>query len=880
MPLPPFRRTAAATSCAVACVVAVATPYAQAEGHHAAAVRRAGSISVDGKLDEQVWKSAPAQRGFWQRYPAEGKPPSHDSEFRVVYDDTAIYIGVRAMDAEPHKIKQLLTRRDEMSPSDWILVGIDSYHDKRTAFVFGINAANVQRDWLIYDDGPEDASWDAVWTASARVDAYGWCAEFRIPLSQLRFSGQPEQQWGLQIGRVVGRTGEQTYWSPMPKGENRAVSLFGTLEGIHGVKPGRRLELLPYVTGGGAFGTVDGDNPFDKSASPRGNAGVDVRYGLGSAFTLAASINPDFGQVEADPSQVNLSANELFFPEKRPFFLEGVDIFKFGLGSGDENMEALFYSRRIGAAPHNYPDGDFVDVPKETTIYGATKISGKASGWSLGVLEAVTAEENASVDIAGERHEEVVEPLTNYGLARVKRDFRDGGTQVGAIATAVNRKLSDTPLDALLHDQAYTGGANVNHRFGGQAWNMSAKLTGTYVHGSPEAIEETQRLVRHLYQRPDAHHLELDPTRTSLAGGALVWDLGRNGSTKHWRFATGGDYRTPGYEANDMGFQQGADQLLQWGWAQYREDTPGDTWLQYNANVNAWAYGDTSVQYQGWGGNVNGWGQDNDHWSINGGFNWDLPAWNVQALRGGPALRAEPSINLWSNLNSDDRKPVRGSLSARWWRQWASDSWRGGLSAGVTIQARPNIDVFLGPSVDVNVDDQQYVEEAVDDAGMSHFVFARIRQVVTSMTVRGSWTFSPRLSLQVYAQPFIASGDYQRYSEADNPDAAHYADRFHELYPQELTIDRDEGVGFVDRNYDGTPDYAFSLADFNVRELRSNVVLRWEYLPGSTMFLIWSHGQSDFIENGSYRLGAGLSDLLRAPSEDVVMLKVNYWVGL
>jgi hypothetical protein len=861
-------------------VPVIDVPDAPPAARSTSAIRRTGPIALDGVMREADWANAPVASEFWQRFPIEGGPPAFATEFRVVYDDAALYVGVRAHDPEPDKIKRLLTRRDEMSPSDWILVGVDSYHDRRTAFVFGLNAAGVQRDWLVYDDFREDPSWDAVWTAGAQIDDQGWSAEFRIPLSQLRFSSAPEQEWGLQVARVVGRTGEQDYWAAMPKAENRTVSKFGTLGGLTGVKPGRRLELLPYVSAGAEIGRLDDSDPFDARAEPLGNLGVDVRYGLGSAFTLAASINPDFGQVEADPSQVNLSANELFFPEKRPFFLEGVDIFQFPLAGGDDLSQTLFYTRRIGASPHGSADGDYVDQPTATTIFGAAKVSGKAGGWSIGLLEAVTAEEEARVDVGGVRSETIVEPLTNYALARVKRDFRDGDTQVGAVVTAVHRKLDGTGLDDELHDQAYTGGAELRHRFWNQAYVLNARLTGSWVHGAPAAIEDTQRQIRHLYQRPDASYVELDPDATSLAGYGLVVDFGRSGTTRHWRWAVGTDNRSPGFEANDLGFHHGADFLIGWAWAQYREDKPGKTVLAWNVNWNGFAFADYEPQVDGYGGNVNGWAQFTNHWSVNAGIAAEHPLWDIARLRGGPALRGSPTFNTWLNINSDDRKRVRAWGSTGFWRQPASDSWNAYGDLGVTIQARPNIDIFLGPSGRVVVDDTQYVDEVADTGGMPHYVFARIRQVSAGLTLRGSWTFSPRLSLQFYAQPFVAAGRYKEYREAADTYAASYEDRFHEYTAAEITIDRDAEEARVDRNLDGAPDYTFGLGDFNFRALRSNVVMRWEYKPGSTVFLIWSHGQTDVDPDGRFDLASGMRGMLTAPSEDVVMVKVNYWVGL
>jgi hypothetical protein len=853
------------------------------------AARRSTAIRVDGKLDEAAWATAPATRGFWQRFPNEGQPPELDTEFRVLYDDEAVYVGVHAHDDRPHEIRGLLTRRDVMSASDWILIALDSYHDRRTAFVFAINPAGVQRDLLIFDDAQEDSSWDAVWTAATAVGDRGWVAEFRIPLSQLRFAALERQEWGLQVLRQVGRSGEETAWTPMPRSSPKVVSSFGVLGGLDNVKQRQRMELLPYVSAGaGLLEDTDSDDPFDSTGELRGNVGLDVKYGLGSAFTLAATINPDFGQVEADPSQVNLSGRELFFPEKRPFFLEGIDIFRYSLGQGDGDgsVESLFYTRRIGAAPRlpASDDWDYTDEPENTTIYGAAKISGKtAGGWSFGLLDALTAEETADYlddedPAMPVRRSRIIEPLTNYAVARVRKDLRAGKTQFGAVMTAVNRDLEGYAAD-YLHDQAYTGGVEVTHRFADDTWSTNLRLAGTWVHGSEAAIEETQRKLRHLYQRPDAEHVELDPTRTSLAGTALLFEIGKIDGG-HWRFATGGDTRTPGFEANDLGFQRTGDYYVQWIWAQYRDDKPGGQLASYSVNLNGWGVTDWAPQLNNIGGNVNGGVTLKNQWGGGGGISVDRPYWSVAALRGGPALRSEPAWNVWGNLRSDPRRTVAFTSDGWLWRRGAGDSWEAGGNAGLTVQARSNLDVFVGPSFEVRTEDQQYIDELTDEADAPHYVFGRIRQVVTGMTVRGSWTFSPALSLQVYAQPYIASGVYAGYKEASDPGSRRYEDRYHEYATGEIAIDRANESISIDRNRDGQSDFTFDLPDFNFRELRSNVVLRWEYLPGSAVFFIWSHGRSEEVSDGRYRGWDDLSALAQATGEHLVMVKANYWIGL
>jgi hypothetical protein len=860
---------------------APAHPEPDAAGRRLRATRRRADIRIDGRLDDPGWQQVPVTGDFVQRFPHDGAAPSHATEFRVVYDDQAIYVGVRAHDSAPAEIRSLLTRRDQASASDSILVGLDTYGDRRTAFVFGINPAGVQRDLLIFDDTQSDDSWDAVWSGAAAIDDQGWTAELRIPLSQLRFSAGDRQRWGLQVVRTVGRSREESAWSPWPRTSSQVVSRFGVLEGIAGLRPGRRLELLPYVTSGLAMAAVDPGDPFAAAVAGRLDVGLDLKYGLSSAFTLAAAVNPDFGQVEADPSHVNLSALEIFLPEKRPFFLEGTDIFRFGLQQGNGAGEGLFYTRRIGAPPHldGRAAATYADQPAATTIYGAAKISGKTEGgWSIGVLEAVTAEERATLaEPDGAREALVVEPLSNYAVVRVLRTLREGRSTVAGVVTSVHRHLETPELAARLHDQAYSGGVDASHRFGGERWGTSAKLYGSWVHGSPEALLYDQTRIRHLYQRPDAHHLTLDPTRTSLAGAGLLWDLGRWNHPR-WNFGAGGDVRSAGLELNDLGFQHGADFAVQWLWLGYRDQVPSAQVVSWGAEGSVFAAADTSPLLTGAGGNVSAYVTLANYWNLAGGGNLNHNRWDVAALRGGPRLRAEDAWSVWGNLSSDGRKRVSAGSSAWLSRRPASDSWRASLGAWVWIQARSNLEVRLGPELSTGVEDRQYVATLEDPAGAPAYLFARLDQVTAAMTVRAGWTFSPRLSLQLYAQPFLASGGYRALKLAADTYARDYAGRFDVLGPDRVR--EVEGTYQIDRDGDGVADLALGRPDFTVRQLRSNLVLRWEYRPGSAVFLIWSHGRSGFDDDGRLRPGHDLAELGRERGEHVVMVKANYWMGL
>ncbi len=860
--------------------LAVAPAYADdvvAPTLRAHAVRRSGPVTIDGHLDESVWDAAPKHSGFTQRFPKDGIKASYETRFAILYDDEAIYVGVWADDPDPAKIRRLLTRRDVDSPADAIAVGIDSYNDKRTAYVFQLNAAGVQRDWLMFDDSNADDTWDAVWTGDVSITDKGWTAEFRIPLNQLRFAGSREShEWGFQVLRVVSHTQEQATWSPWPRSASEVVSKFGVVDGIDHVKPGRRLELLPYMTGGIQQTPIEAGDPLNKSVSGSGNVGLDLKYGLGPAFTLSATINPDFGQVEADPSQVNLSGNELFFAEKRPFFLEGMDLFRLPIGPGDNPVEGAFYSRRIGAPAPGLPDDyQYMNAPASTRIYTAAKLTGKTHGWSVGALEAVTGEQDAKIiDADGNMHEPIVAPLTNYLVARVKRDLREGKTSIGASATAVNRQLDGTGLEGLLHDQAYTAGAQFEHRWAKNAWALYFHAVGSYVHGSEDAIAETQLSQRHLYQRPDRTNNHFDPTRTSLTGSGMTWKIGQLGDTKHWRFGFGGDIQTLGLELNDMGFQNGSDRMVTFYWGEYHDNEPGDDVLNWNFNSDVFTYSNLEPTLGDIGFECNGHVQLVNYWSLNMGCNATTSHYALTAMRGGPLLRLDNRYNGWININTDNRKALQVSMFVRAGWTPAADELDNGVELGVTVQARSNIDVFLGPSWSYTNDPMQYVEEAADEMGHPHYVFAHIEQKNLGMTTRVNWTFSPKLSLQAYAQPFIATGRYSEYKDVDHPYAEKFRDRFTPI-DQHARLNPD---GTFQVNQNGM--YSFTRPDFSFRQLRSTVVLRWEYRPGSSIFAIWSHGRTSQTDDGRFRLGEDLRGLAGADQENLVMVKANYWIGL
>jgi hypothetical protein len=840
------------------------------------AIRVSGhEIRIDGRAVEAAWQQAPVATDFVQFEPEEGQPATERTDARVLYGDDALYVAIRAYDRDPSGIVGQLTRRDQQSYSDQVAVIVDSYFDRRTAFHFAVNPVGVKQDIYRFDDTGEDSGWDAVWDVATTRDDQGWTAEFRIPYSQLRFRDAQVQTWGINFARTIARRDETDVWAPTTRRDAAVVSRFGELRGLENLDAPRRLEIMPYTVA--RLERADGEaaNPFYHKNQTFGTVGADLKYGVTSDLTLDVTLNPDFGQVEADPAQVNLTAFETFYPERRPFFLEGASIFRFSLSPGDGDManESLFYSRRIGRAPQGEADdrGGYVDVDPQTTILGAAKLSGKtASGWSIGALHAVTAEERAHVaPAAGPRIDEAVEPLTSYGLVRVQRDFRAGRSAFGIIGTAVNRDRQ--VADALdLRRGAYTGGVDFRHRFGGERFEVSGYALGSRVLGSAGAIDAAQRSSVRYYQRPDAGYLHYDPTRTSLDGASAFFAFAKIGGGR-WRYSTGLLTRSPGFEVNDMGYQRDADNTMTWVWVGYQQTTPQGPFRRYNLNVNGWSAWNYGADRTGLGGNVNGSFQLKSFWNGYAGVNRDLSAYSGRTLRGGPLFRREASTNFWAGLESDSRKAV--SLELNNWGQVRaeSDSWEVGFSPSLRFRPSGRATFSLGASVDRNVDDYQWI--GAYGAHEDHYVFGRIHQTTVGLTTRVDYAFTPTLTLQVYAQPFVSAGRYGTFRQVADPVAPRYADRF-----QLLDTRADGSDILADVDGDGVEE-SFENPDFNFKQFRSNVVIRWEYKPGSALFVVWSQGRDRSVENGAFDLRGDMGDLFAVHPDNVFMVKASYWLS-
>jgi Domain of unknown function (DUF5916) len=853
---------------------------------------------IDGRIDEVSWATATPITGLFQRDPQEGAPATERVEVRILYDADALYVGARLFDSAPEQVIARLGRRDVNTHSDEFRVLFDSYHDRRTAFEFIVNAAGVKRDVLLGDDGGySDDLWDAVWEATTALDSLGWTAEMRIPLSQLRFSDAREQVWGVRVERWIQRKNELDMFPLVRKTESGVASRFADLQGLEDLSAPKRVEVLPYVVARGHYDTPDSPlNPFDHGSTYLGGMGADLKYGVSSNLTLDATVNPDFGQVDLDPSFVNLTAFEVELEEKRPFFVEGGNIFGFaGTGGGLAKLSdrpRFFYSRRIGQPPQGSADGDFVDTPASTTILGAAKLSGRrANGWSIGVLEALTAREWATVvDTAPALHQRAeVEPRTNYFVGRLKRDLRHGNTTLGFVATAVNRDLDAPALD-LLSRSAYAGGVDLFHRWGHNTYTLAASLGGSYLRGDALALQQVQQSSARYYQRPDAKSFHYDSLRTSLAG--ITGDAYLNRVSGAWTWSLGGEFVSPGFEVNDVGFEERVDRLSGAAVGRRRWTRPGKVFQHAMMELSlghGWNYdGDPIRRKVG----MYAFGQLRNFWIAEATLSYSGGAIDDRLTRGGPLARTPPSWYASADGYTDDRKAISVYAFAAVTHDTAG-SWSLDLLPKLTWLPSSAVSMSFAPGYTTGRFAAQYVTQTTDPTATATFgaryVFAELIEHQVSATLRLNATFSPTLSFQLYAQPFSFTGAYRGFKELGAPQTFTFntygRDNGSTVTPGDTAACAGAGptqCSGVDPDGAG-PAKPFALynPDFRTRSLSIKAVWRWEYRPGSTVFFAWTHSRSGYFPyDGSFDVARDLGrELLLDRPTNVVLVKVNYWLS-
>jgi mRNA-degrading endonuclease RelE of RelBE toxin-antitoxin system len=838
---------------------------------------------IDGRFDDPAWAKVEWAGDFVQRDPYEGKAPTQPTAFKILYDDKNIYVAIRAYDNEPDKVVRRLARRDTVD-GDWVEIQLDSYHDHLTAFSFMVNAAGVKSDMFLSSDGnTEDSDWNPIWDVATALDAEGWTAELKIPFSQVRYAGGTQSVWGIQVQRKFFRAQETSFWQFIPRDASGWVHCFGELQGLEGLRPQRQVELTPYSVGRAQTFRPEPGNPFRTGNRSSLFGGLDGKVGVTSDLTMDFTINPDFGQVEADPSVVNLTAFETYYEEKRPFFIEGRNIlsFKFMGGDGDFSQDNLFYSRRIGRYPQRELEtqsGEYVDMPENTRIIGAFKLTGKTrSGVSIGVIDAVTAAEYADLSFSGLDRREPVEPFTNYLGLRFQKDYRRGDTVVGGMITAVNRNLNGNELD-FLHREAYAGGFDISHSWKNRTYTLSFKTAFSLVRGSEEAILQTQLSSLHHFQRPDADYVKVDPTRRSLGGHAGTLTFDKSGSG-HLSLSTGVTWRSPGFEINDMGYTHYADVAMQYFWAGYRIWKPFSIFREVQVNFNEWIGANFGGQRTFTGGNVNFWGIFKNYWQFGFGINRQFPYLSDWTLRGGPSFRTEGGWNYWGQVRSDTRRKLQYSLMGGIYQGDLHSMIDRSLSVGVTYQASNALALTLSPQFEIYRPLLQWVTQ-LDFGGATRYIMAGLDQTTVGMTVRLNWSLTPDLSIQYYGMPYVSAGAFKNFKRISDPRAARLEDRFHVFGPGEISLDTPSGTYNVDEDGDGRADYSFDNPNFNFLQFRSNLVVRWEYRPGSVLYLVWSQDRTGFDTTGEFAFGPGVRNLFNVHPGNVFLIKFSYCFNL
>lgn len=834
---------------------------------------------IDGLLNDPSWEKVEWGDNFIQREPYEGKEPSQETAFKILYDNKNIYVAVRAHDTKGELIEKRLSRRDSLE-GDWVEVNIDSYFDKRTAFSFAVNAAGVKRDLAVSNNGEiRDLNWDPIWYVKTASDEQGWTAEMRIPLSQLRFANSEELTWGLQITRSLFRKDERSDWQFIPKDSPGWVHLFGELHGLKDIKPPRQIELTPYSVGRLQYFQQEAGNPFATGNLRNMMGGLDGKIGITSDLTLNFTINPDFGQVEADPSVVNLTAFETYYEEKRPFFIEGRNILSFPImiGDGDFSSDNLFYSRRIGRSPQRRisPDQDeYIDTPENTSILGAFKLTGKTkNGISMGVINSITGRENAQISHWGLMRSEIVEPLTNYFGLRLQKDYNEGNTIIGSMVTATNRNLQSPDLD-FLHKSAYSGGIDFEHNWKDRTYYLAARLLFSHVRGSTEALTQTQESPLRYFQRPDADHIHFDPTRTSLTGHGGTVFAGKGGNSR-LNYMAGVTWRSPGLELNDMGYQHYADTIMQWTWAGYRIWEPFSIFREIGFNFNQWRGWNFSGANIFDGGNIGMWGQFKNYMQFNLGFNRSAEALSSTALRGGPSLRVPGGWNIWYNLSSDSRKRLRFNLGGSNFIGDQNNRQSSGINFGGSYRPNSALSISVNPSYNHSIRELQYIGKETL-ASETRYLFGRIHQKTLGVTMRLNVSLTPDLSIQFYGQPFVSAGKFSQVKNITEPRADLFTNRFHIFNADEIRFDQIQDTYYIDEDSDGVFDYSISNPNFNFLQFRSNLVLRWEYIPGSALYLVWSQGRTGYLDSGDFSFRNDMQDLFHVHPHNVFLVKFSY----
>ncbi len=848
------------------------------------AFRAEGPVVVDGKLTESFWMDSRAVTAFIQKDPVEGSQPTEKTSVDVVYDDQAIYIGARMYDSAPGGIIARLGRKDVVQKSDSFFFFIDPYNDHRTGFYFGLNAGGTQFDGTLYNDGWDDDSWDGIWEGKVNVDEKGWTAEMRIPYSQLRFRESAKPSWGVNFKREIARKNELDYLVYTPKNESAFVSRFPDMTGMENISPPRRMEIMPYANTRAEYTGHDAGDPFNDGSLYKLGAGADLRLGLGTNLTLNGTVNPDFGQVEVDPAVVNLSDVETFYQEKRPFFTDGLNNFNFGKGGANNYWNfnwqepEFFYSRRIGRAPQgSVLDADFEDVPTGTRIIGAAKLTGKiGSDINIGTLHAFTARETADLERDGRQWTADVEPFAYYGVTRMQKEINGGRQGLGFMTTFVTRSFNDTRLrdDVNSHSVA-VGTDGWTFLDSNKAWVLTGWAGVTHISGDVSRMTDVQKNSQHYFQRPDADYVHLDSTATSLNGFAGRVALNKEKGNFFLNSAIG--VISPGFDINDLGFLWRADQINAHVGAGYRW-TKTTRYTRYSEVVFA------AFRTMDFGGNTTSTGLfqcGSISFLNNYSFDWSF-VYNPQTVndfrtRGGPRTLNMVGVESDFSMTSDSRKTLVYGAATNLYNSYdnkdryfeTSIEWK--PASNFSLQFIPSYERFKTPAKWIDNFDDPLASSTYG----TRYLFGKFDQKTFSSSIRMNWTFTQALSLQLYAQPLVSSGKYWDYEELAQPKS--YDFRVYD--PGNIKKDGDTII--IDPEGPGKgKQMTFEDPNFNYKSLRGNVIVRWEYRPGSILYFVWTQTREDEEKTGQFNLGRSLGRLVDTRPDSIFMIKFNYYWNL
>ena len=826
-------------------------------------VRTENRPRIDGHLDDDCWIQLGSWQGdFVQQQPEQGRPPSQKTEVKILFDDDNLYVGLKCFDDEPEKISAVMGRRDDFTSGDIAGIALDTYFDKSTAFEFNVSAAGQKIDLVHLGAYLWDTNWDAVWEARTQVLDSMWTVEIRIPFSQLRFSENKEQVWGMHIWRWIDRLGEENQWKLIPIDAPAMVYIFGELRGIEGINQKRHVEIMPYLAGRQVTGGLK---------SERFGYGLDGKIGLSSNYTLDLTVLPDFGQVEADPSILNLSSYEVFYDEKRPFFLEGNNILDYSAGS-----DLLFYSRRIGHSPSWMPFGDddeTVAMPSGTRILNAIKLTGKGKkGTSVGIVNSVTGKEYAEIAGVNGTRLESAEPLSNYFVGRLKQDFNGGNTILGGMVTSTIRSIKEEHLK-FLPERASVGGIDFLHTWENRKYFIDLKSFYSHISGSEEAISSLQRNSRHLFQRVNADHLELDDTRNTMEG----WGGQLTGGKQSGKFRATGtlSWRSPGLELNDLGYLREADQVNQRVNLRYQVNKPNGILQSYYFTMdqrNDWTFGGENINNHL---NLHGYAKFSNLWSLHADFVRNFYRVDTRQLRGGPSLRIDPFTSGELFLQTNSSKKLFVGLGAR--NKWVDH--RLGESVDYTLHLQWKLSnrftVTSQTRYEELVDFNQYVAQRRLN-NQTRYVVGELDRKTLYTTLRAEFFATPELSFQFYGSPYASVGHFLKLKKVQESLSGDASARYSNL----VEVDRQGSAIYLDEDSDGNFDFLVGNPDFNYQELRSNFVIRWEYRPGSTVYLVWTHNR--FRDSNTYDPSAwnSLKGISGISSDNALMVKLSYWFSL